>query len=165
MYNRKDRCCNCQTLTQSKICLKFLLFLTPTDLFLVYLLTLNRLISYFLLYGLTLDFNMTLFSQLAPPAKGSKEELLWNGITMLTPAKHKCSHVPNEIRQEADLLKMDFNSRVKSVLFNSMVCAYYVGFVPICFLQVTITPCSSKNCICNWPWYSCFQESTVNLCV
>ncbi|XP_054753657.2 transmembrane protein 39A-like [Lytechinus pictus] len=105
------------------------------------------LISYFLLYGLTLDFNTTLFSQLAPPAKGSKEELLWNGITMLTPAKHKCSHVPNEIRQEADLLKLDFNSRMKSVLFNSMVCAYYVGFVPICFLQ----PAMYLDL-----WWSCF---------
>lgn len=116
------------------------------------------LISYFLLYGLTLDFNSTLFSQLAPPAKGSKEELMWNGITMLTPVKHKCSHSPHDIRQEADLLKMDFNSRVKSVLFNSMVCAYYVGFVPICFLQ----PAMYLDL-----WWSCFLIAFVwiNSCV
>ncbi|XP_071492031.1 transmembrane protein 39A-A-like [Diadema antillarum] len=102
------------------------------------------LISYFLLYGLTLDINL---SQLAPPAKGSREEHLWNGITMAMPVKHKCSHMPSEIRQEADRLKMDFNSRVKSVLFNSMVCAYYVGFVPICFLQ----PAMYLDL-----WWSCF---------
>ena len=66
------------------------------------------MISYFLLYGLTLDLSTTLGAQLPPPPhlhhKGGRgaEDLLWNGITMVAPVKHKCSHVPGEIRSEAD---------------------------------------------------------------
>ena len=34
------------------------------------------------------------------------------------------------------MLKTDFNDRMKQVLFNSMLSAYYMAFVPLCFAQV-----------------------------
>ena len=49
---------------------------------------------------------------------------------------HSCSTSPEAIRDEADALKTDFNNRIKQVLFNSMITAYYMGFIPLCFAQV-----------------------------
>ncbi|XP_072036885.1 transmembrane protein 39A-A-like [Amphiura filiformis] len=98
-------------------------------------------VSYFLLYGLTIDLNNTVITTITNTL-WPKEEILAN--EKLTPkittdvqriTRHKCTHIPHEVRCEADVLKYDFNSRMKNVLFNSMVCAYYVGFVPICFLH------------------------------
>ena len=51
---------------------------------------------------------------------------------------HMCSTSPEAVRDEVDMLKTDFNNRLKQVLFSSMLCAYYMGFVPLCFAQVTI---------------------------
>ena len=49
---------------------------------------------------------------------------------------HSCSNSPETIREEVDTLKTDFNRRVKHVLFNSIVAAYYMAFIPLCFAQV-----------------------------
>lgn len=49
---------------------------------------------------------------------------------------HACSSNPSEIRLEVEELKMNFNSRVKQILFNSVLNAYYAGFIPCCFAQV-----------------------------
>ena len=51
---------------------------------------------------------------------------------------HCCSMSPETVREEVEILKTDFNNRIKQVLFNSMLCAYYMGFVPLCFAQVSL---------------------------
>ena len=50
---------------------------------------------------------------------------------------HNCVLTPDIIRDEVENLKIDFNNRVKQVLFNSMLTAYYMTFVPLCFAQVS----------------------------
>ncbi|XP_047519639.1 transmembrane protein 39A [Pieris napi] len=48
---------------------------------------------------------------------------------------HNCSHDPEQIRSEVEMLKEDFNLRVKKTLFHSIIGAYYTTFVPCCFAQ------------------------------
>ncbi|XP_026496227.1 transmembrane protein 39A [Vanessa tameamea] len=52
-----------------------------------------------------------------------------------TPLMHSCSHEPEQIRSEVEVLRQDFNMRVKKILFNSILGAYYTSFVPCCFAQ------------------------------
>lgn len=96
------------------------------------------LVSYLLLYGLTIEVNANLVPLATSKPKTEPphptQGIPWNGSPTWFP-RHKCSDSPQDVRFEADTLKVDFNARMKTVLFNSMVCAYYVGFVPICFLQ------------------------------
>lgn len=51
---------------------------------------------------------------------------------------HNCTLTPDIVREEVECLKQDFNNRVKQVLFNSMLTAYYMAFVPLCFAQNTL---------------------------
>ncbi|XP_049872510.1 transmembrane protein 39A [Pectinophora gossypiella] len=51
------------------------------------------------------------------------------------PPLHCCSHDPCQIRTEVEALRLDFNMRVKKILFNSVAGAYYSSFVPLCFAQ------------------------------
>ena len=44
--------------------------------------------------------------------------------------------LPDEVRQEADMLLSDLLVRLKQLLFNSLLCAYYVGFIPVQFADV-----------------------------
>ena len=44
--------------------------------------------------------------------------------------------MPDEIRREVDLLLSDLLVRLKQLLFNSLLCAYYVGFIPVQFADV-----------------------------
>ncbi|XP_072556783.1 transmembrane protein 39A-like isoform X2 [Paramormyrops kingsleyae] len=48
---------------------------------------------------------------------------------------HTCLLSPELIRTEVEGLKADFNRRIKEVLFNSLFSAYYVAFLPLCFVQ------------------------------
>lgn len=58
---------------------------------------------------------------------------------------HNCTLTPDIVREEVECLKQDFNNRVKQVLFNSMLTAYYMAFVPLCFAQVWhLHPATSK---------------------
>ncbi|XP_018614126.2 transmembrane protein 39A-like isoform X2 [Scleropages formosus] len=50
---------------------------------------------------------------------------------------HTCPISPEHIRSEVEGLKMDFNRRIKEVLFNSLFSAYYVAFLPLCFVKTT----------------------------
>ncbi|XP_077570173.1 transmembrane protein 39A [Stigmatopora nigra] len=50
---------------------------------------------------------------------------------------HTHSHTPDVIRSEVEELKSDFNRRIKEVLFNSLFSAYYVAFLPLCFVRST----------------------------
>lgn len=44
---------------------------------------------------------------------------------------------PEEIRTEVGVLISDLIARLKQLLFNSLICAYYVGFIPILFTPVS----------------------------
>ncbi|XP_063067663.1 transmembrane protein 39A [Engraulis encrasicolus] len=50
---------------------------------------------------------------------------------------HTCPHSPELIRTEVEELKTNFNRRIKEVLFNSLFSAYYVAFLPLCFVKST----------------------------
>ncbi|GAB5576456.1 transmembrane protein 39A [Prionailurus iriomotensis] len=50
---------------------------------------------------------------------------------------HSCPLSPDLIRNEVECLKADFNHRIKEVLFNSLFSAYYVAFLPLCFVKST----------------------------
>lgn len=50
---------------------------------------------------------------------------------------HSCPLSPDLIRSEVECLKADFNKRIKEVLFNSLFSAYYVAFLPLCFVKST----------------------------
>ncbi|XP_055500240.1 transmembrane protein 39A [Leucoraja erinacea] len=50
---------------------------------------------------------------------------------------HTCPLSPDLIRNEVECLKIDFNKRIKEVLFNSLFSAYYVAFLPLCFVKST----------------------------
>ncbi|XP_064817991.1 transmembrane protein 39A-like [Oncorhynchus masou masou] len=52
---------------------------------------------------------------------------------------HTCPQSPSPelIRSEVEELRSDFNRRIKEVLFNSLFSAYYVAFLPLCFVKST----------------------------
>lgn len=54
--------------------------------------------------------------------------------------QHIHSDTPELIRAEVEELKSDFNRRIKEVLFNSLFSAYYVAFLPLCFVKVGVFP-------------------------
>uniref|UniRef100_A0A6B2FGG7 Transmembrane protein 39A n=1 Tax=Bothriechis nubestris TaxID=1766655 RepID=A0A6B2FGG7_9SAUR len=55
----------------------------------------------------------------------------------VTTPTHSCPLSPDLIRNEVEGLKADFNRRIKEVLFNSLFSAYYVAFLPLCFVKST----------------------------
>ncbi|XP_053604962.1 transmembrane protein 39A [Plodia interpunctella] len=73
-------------------------------------------IIYFLLFGFQLGPFLELNNSESPPL-------------------HCCSHDPQQIKAEVEVLREDFNLRVKKILFNSIVGAYYSSFIPCCFAQ------------------------------
>ena len=64
-----------------------------------------------------------------PPVDDS--HMFWE-TSLLLPA------MPDEVRQEVELLLSDLVVRLKQLLFNSLLCAYYVGFIPVQFADVSI---------------------------
>lgn len=62
---------------------------------------------------------------------------------------HSCPLSPDLIRNEVECLKADFNHRIKEVLFNSLFSAYYVAFLPLCFVKVSgyLLLCASWICV------------------
>ncbi|KAJ9588511.1 hypothetical protein L9F63_018123 [Diploptera punctata] len=84
---------------------------------------------YFILFGLSISpfFDVTSL----PPI--TKEEC--KGRTVIVKPLHNCSNSPHAIREEVEVLKTDFNNRMKQILFSSVLNAYYAGFVPCCFAQ------------------------------
>ncbi|XP_055887615.1 transmembrane protein 39A-like isoform X2 [Biomphalaria glabrata] len=51
---------------------------------------------------------------------------------------HTCTLTPDVVREEVDLLKKDFNCRLKQVLFNSLTTSFYATGVPVWFSQNTL---------------------------
>ncbi|KAI0231476.1 Transmembrane protein 39A-A [Lamellibrachia satsuma] len=106
------------------------------------------LIMYFVLFGLRIQplfaKTITTASTTAtsitadkgtPKHKQSRDAVAMTTTTKDVQPQHNCCMCPELIRDEAELLKTDFNCRIKQVLFNSMLCAYYMGLVPLCFAQ------------------------------
>ncbi|XP_072932899.1 transmembrane protein 39A [Epargyreus clarus] len=64
---------------------------------------------------------------------------------------HSCSHEPAQVRAEVEVLRLDFNARVKKILFNSIIGAYYSSFIPCCFVQpyvhYEILPAAQQVCL------------------
>ena len=58
---------------------------------------------------------------------------------------HTCPPSPELIREEVEELRSDFNRRIKEVLFNSLFSAYYVAFLPLCFVKVGARVCVFSN--------------------
>ncbi|CAC5360568.1 unnamed protein product [Mytilus coruscus] len=56
---------------------------------------------------------------------------------------HNCSMNPDMVRQEVEVLKRDFNQRIKQILFNSLLTAYYMTFIPLCFAQHVQNSCQT----------------------
>lgn len=56
---------------------------------------------------------------------------------------------PDEVREEVDMLLSDLVVRLKQLLFNSLLCAYYVGFIPMQFADVSTIV---KKWIYNLQW-------------
>lgn len=52
------------------------------------------------------------------------------------PLMHSCSHDPEQIHKEVEVLRQEFNLRMKKIVFNSVLGAYYTSFVPCGFAQV-----------------------------
>jgi len=50
-------------------------------------------------------------------------------------AREQCCMSPDNVRYEAECLRTDFNLRMKQILFNSLISAYYVAFIPLKFTQ------------------------------
>lgn len=66
-------------------------------------------------------------------------ENLWDQLSGPAPMPaHTCPPSPELIRGEVEALKADFNRRIKEVLFNSLFSAYYVAFLPLCFVKVSL---------------------------
>ncbi|XP_046403849.1 transmembrane protein 39A isoform X1 [Ischnura elegans] len=88
---------------------------------------------YFILFGLNVS---PFFDVTALPSPSSKEEVRGKiGAGEDWSPEHSCSMTPSVIRDEVEGLKIDFNNRMKQVLFSSVLNAYFAGFVPCCFAQ------------------------------
>ena len=48
------------------------------------------------------------------------------------------SATAHEVRSEVDTLVSDLVVRLKQLLFNSLLCAYYTGFIPMQFVDVSL---------------------------
>ena len=113
----------------------------------------SRLAMYLFTFGFTLDpqgskvmLKLSPHQELGPLSQLQllQSSLLDKGIMVNgnakqeIPAPQPCSLPPDAVRYEAECLRTDFNLRIKQVLFQSLVCAYYVGFIPMKFSEVRI---------------------------
>jgi len=56
------------------------------------------------------------------------------------------SATAHEVRSEVDTLVSDLVVRLKQLLFNSLLCAYYTGFIPMQFVDVSYYMYMYCNC-------------------
>ena len=110
-----------------------------------------RLVMYLFTFGFTLDpQGSKVMLKLSPHQElGALSQLQLLHTTLLhkgvmvngnakqeLPAPQPCSLPPDAVRYETECLRTDFNLRIKQVLFQSLICAYYVGFIPMKFSEV-----------------------------
>ncbi|XP_019872949.1 transmembrane protein 39A-A [Aethina tumida] len=63
---------------------------------------------------------------------------LTNWSSSCFPPLHACSSNAVHVRKEVENLKLNFNNRMKQILFSSIINAYYAGFIPCCFAQTAL---------------------------
>ncbi|XP_073259352.1 transmembrane protein 39A-like isoform X2 [Porites lutea] len=117
----------------------------PNCLFLCY-----PLVMYLFTFGFTLDpqgskvmLKLSPHQELGPLSQLQllHTTLLHKGVMVNgnakqeLPAPQPCSLPPDAVRYETECLRTDFNLRIKQVLFQSLICAYYVGFIPMKFSE------------------------------
>ena len=92
-----------------------------------------------MLFGLTLKplFDKSMVWPMQVAEKGTPKHKTKDSKNENNVLWHNCSMSPETVREEVEILKTEFNNRIKQVLFNSMLCAYYMGFIPLCFAQVS----------------------------
>jgi hypothetical protein len=49
---------------------------------------------------------------------------------------HSCTNDPVAVRDECEMLRKEFNRRLKGVVCHATLIAYYSCFIPWCFVQV-----------------------------
>lgn len=91
------------------------------------------------MYGMLFSTNVTGFFELLP---GSKSNSDYKSGKTNPPTvgsidvRHICHNEADAVRKEVGFLKLDFNYRLKQVLFNALLSTYYAGFIPYSFAQV-----------------------------
>ncbi|KXJ22790.1 transmembrane protein 39A [Exaiptasia diaphana] len=113
-----------------------------------YLFLIYPVFMYLCAFGFTLDpqgnkvmFKLSPHTEILQPltiTKLTDKKTLSNGEMkqeLLTTLNTPCNLPPDAVRYEAECLRTDFNWRVKQVLFQSLVSAYYVGFIPMRFSE------------------------------
>ena len=70
-------------------------------------------------------------AQSSPPVVNVPKKYTWE-YGYLLPV------TPDEVRREMEILMSDLIVRLKQLLFNSLLCAYYAGFIPMQFADVSI---------------------------
>ncbi|KAK3734942.1 hypothetical protein RRG08_038966 [Elysia crispata] len=72
------------------------------------------------------------------------------------PLGHTCTLTPDIVREEVDVLKRDFNGRLRQVLFNSLTTSFYATGVPVWFSQNSYTNCETcwNTLYYDW-WWMC----------
>uniref|UniRef100_T1IUB5 Transmembrane protein 39A n=1 Tax=Strigamia maritima TaxID=126957 RepID=T1IUB5_STRMM len=112
-------------------------------------------IIYFILYGTSLS---PFFELLPSPSKQLNKNRQNVDHNQNQQLRHVCYLTADAVRDEVELLKTNFNDRLKSVLFNSLLSAYYSAFIPCCFAQsVLLYDVSWVTQHLGFTWFSCFM--------
>ena len=88
------------------------------------------------------------------------DELLTNGIPHYEGKRESLvclPATPEEIRTDVESMLEDVMSRVKQLLFNSVLCTYYTAFIPLQFVGVSSQHAWLKRALhtmCGWPPHS-----------
>ncbi|XP_037079907.1 transmembrane protein 39A-like isoform X2 [Pollicipes pollicipes] len=88
------------------------------------------IVIYFIIFGPSLEPFLDLIPEYSQMRQGTSVKP--------RPIYHACTSNPEGIRQEVEVLKGDFNARIKQTLFNALMVGYYVGIVPLFFAQSTL---------------------------
>lgn len=76
---------------------------------------------------------------------------------------HNCPTSASGVRGEVERLKLDFNARMRHVLFSSVLSAYYAGFVPCCFAQSSLVyDLTWVTQHLGFVWLGCFTMAAVH---
>ena len=101
--------------------------------------------TYLWVFGFTMELKLQKLTpkvthQISQPRKTSSSGDPRKPSNMDTEAYPKmthCSLSPDVVRYEAEGHRADFNFKMKRALFQSFICAYYVGFIPMRFSKVS----------------------------
>lgn len=98
-----------------------------------------RVLLYFLLFGLAGEPFLELLPNLAEANANSRIKIfqdndgVYHCSALMTNYTVPMPISPETVRQEVQVLKHDFNNRLKQLLFNTLVSTYYTTFIPCVF--------------------------------